>query len=257
MGLVSGKKALVTGIANERSLAYAIAQKLVSEGATVALTYQGEALEERARKLADTLQTSVVVPCDVGRDEDIDRMYETVGQEMGGIDILLHSIAFAEKEDLVGAYYTVSRRGFLKALEIGAYSFTALARGARPLMEAQGGGSMLTLTYFGAEKVIQHYNVMGVAKAALEASVRYLANDLGPEKIRVNALSAGPIKTLSAKGVSDFNSMLVHSREKAPLQRNVTGEDIGSAGLFLLSDLASGITGEVMHVDCGYNIIGM
>lgn len=257
MGLVSGKKALVTGIANERSLAYVIAQKLVAEGATLALTYQGEALEERARKLAETLRTSVVVPCDVGRDEEIERMYDSVGQELGGLDILVHSIAFAEKEDLVGPYYTVSRRGFLKALEIGAYSFTALARGARPLMEAQGGGAMLTLTYFGAEKVILHYNVMGVAKAALEASMRYLASDLGPEKIRVNALSAGPIKTLSAKGVSDFNSMLSHSRAKAPLKRNVTGDDIGSAGLFLLSDLASGITGEVLHVDCGYNIIGM
>jgi enoyl-[acyl-carrier protein] reductase I len=256
MGLVSGKKALVLGIANERSLAYVIARKLVEEGAQLAVTYQGEVFEERVRRLTDTLGSPLLVPCEVTRDADIDRTFETVGRELGRIDMLLHAIAYADKEDLVGPYYTVSRAGFLKALEIGAYSFTAVARAALPHMEGAG-GSMLTLTYFGAEKVIPHYNVMGVTKAALESSVRYLANDLGPKGIRVNALSAGPIKTLSAKGVGDFSTMLAHSRDKAPLQRNVTSEDIGAAGLFLLSDLSSGVTGEVLHVDCGYSIIGM
>lgn len=257
MGLVSGKRALVLGLANERSLAYVIAQNLVAEGATLAVTYQGGALEERVRRLGETLNDPLVVACDVGDDASIDRMFDLVGKELGGIDLLVHGIAYAEKEDLVGPYYTVSRRGFHTALDIGAYSFTAVARGAVPLMENRGGGAMITLTYFGAEKVIPHYNIMGVTKAALEASVRYLANDLGPLNIRVNALSAGPIKTLSAKGVSDFNSMLLHSREKAPLQRNITSEDVGRAGLFLLSDLSSGITGETLHVDCGYNIVGM
>jgi enoyl-[acyl-carrier protein] reductase I len=256
MGLVSGKKALVLGLANERSLAYAIATQLVAEGATLAVTYQGEALEERVRRLAETLNGPLVVPCDVSKDEEIDGLYSVVGKELGGVDLLVHSIAFAEKEDLVGPYYTVSRRGFHTALDIGCYSFTALARAAVPLMEGRG-GVMLTLTYYGAEKVVPHYNIMGVTKAALEASVRYLAADLGPEGIRVNALSAGPIKTLSAKGVSDFNSMLGHHRDKAPLGRNNTAEDVGRAGLFLLSELSGGITGEVLHVDCGYNIMGM
>jgi enoyl-[acyl-carrier protein] reductase I len=256
MGLVSGKKAVILGIANERSLAYVIARQLVAEGARLAVTYQGDALAERVAKLADSLGQPLRVSCDVSNDADIERTFERIAADLGSIDMLVHAIAYAEKEDLVGPYYTVTRAGFLKALEIGAYSFTAVARAALPLMEERG-GSMLTLTYFGAEKVIPHYNIMGVTKAALEASTRYLANDLGPKNIRVNALSAGPIKTLSAKGVSDFNSMLTHAREKAPLQRNVTAEDIGAAGLFLLSDMASGITGETMHVDCGYSIIGM
>jgi enoyl-[acyl-carrier protein] reductase I len=256
MGLVSGKKALVLGMANERSLAYAIGSQLVAEGAQLAVTYQGEVLEQRVRKLAETLNGPLILPCDVTDDADIDRLFEVVGRELGSIDLLLHAVAFAEKEDLVGPYHTVSRAGFAKAMDIGAYSFTALARGAAPLMAGRN-GAMLTLTYFGAEKVIPHYNIMGVTKAALEASVRYLANDFGPQGIRVNALSAGPIKTLSAKGVSDFNTMLTHSRDKAPMQRNITSEDVGRAGLYLLSDLSSGVTGEVHHVDCGYNIIGM
>lgn len=256
MGLVDGKKALILGLANDRSLAYAIAEKLVAEGATLAVTYQGEALEERVRRLADTLRTSTVLPCDVGKDTEIDALFDAVSRQLGSLDILVHAIAYAEKEDLVGPYYTVSRRGFLTALEVGAYSFTALARGAARLMEGRA-GSMLTLTYFGSEKVIPHYNIMGVTKAALEASVRYLANDFGPQGIRVNAISAGPIKTLSAKGVSGFNTMLTHSRSKSPLHRNITGEDVGATALFLLSDLAAGITGEIVHVDAGYNIIGM
>lgn len=256
MGLVSGKRALVLGVANERSLAYAIGLKLVSEGAQLVVAYQGQAFKERVQRLSESLGNPLLLPCDVTHDADIDRLFERIGNEWGSLDMLVHAIAFADKDDLVGPYYKVSRPGFLKALEIGAYSFTAVARGALPLMEARG-GSLVTLTYFGAEKVILHYNVMGVTKAALEASVRYLASDLGPKNIRVNAISAGPIKTLSAKGVSDFNTMLAHARKKAPLQRNVEAEDVGNAGLFLLSDLSQGITGEVMHVDCGYNVIGM
>jgi len=256
MGLVSGKKALVLGMANDRSLAYVIGKQLVAEGAQLAVTFQGEALEERVRKLADTLNGPLILPCDVTSDADLDRTFEVVKREFGPFDYLLHAIAYADKDDLVGPYHTVSRAGFLKAMDIGAYSFTAVARGSAPLMEGRN-GAMLTLTYFGAEKVIPHYNIMGVTKAALEASVRYLANDFGAQGIRVNGLSAGPIKTLSAKGVGDFNTMLVHSREKAPLQRNITPDDVGRAGLYLLSDLSSGVTGEIHHVDCGYNIIGM
>ncbi|MFQ5601468.1 MAG: enoyl-ACP reductase, partial [Candidatus Krumholzibacteriia bacterium] len=233
-----------------------VAEKLAAEGATLAVTYQGETLEGRVRKLAETLRAPVVAPCNVTSDEEIGRMFEFVGTELGGLDILVHAIAYADKEALAGMYCAVTRQAFLQALEIGAYSFTALARGAAPLME-DGGGSMVTLTYFGAEKVVPHYNIMGVTKAALEASVRYLAADLGPQGIRVNAISAGPVKTLSAKGVRDFSAMLTHASEKAPLKRNITGQDVGSAGLFLLSELSAGITGEVMHVDAGYNVIGM
>jgi len=257
MGLLSGKTALVAGLANDRSLAYVIAKELVSEGAKLVITYQGAALEERVRRLAETLADPLVLACDVGRDDEIDTLFATVQRQCGGLDALVHAIAYAEKEDLVGPYYTVSRTGFHTALDVGCYSFTALARGALPLFEARGGGAMLTLTYFGAEKVIPHYNIMGITKAALEASVRYLASDMGAKNVRVNALSAGPIKTLSAKGVSDFSTMLSHVREKAPLQRNITPEDVGRAGLFLLSDLSSGVTGETLHVDCGYNVMGM
>lgn len=257
MGLLSGKTALVAGLANERSLAYVIAKELVNEGAKLVVTYQGAVLEERVRRLAESLADPLVLACDVGVDAEIEALFAAVEREVGGLDALVHAIAYAEKEDLAGPYYAVSRTGFHTALDVGCYSFTALARGAVPLFEARGGGAMLTLTYFGAEKVIPHYNIMGVTKAALEASVRYLAADLGPKNIRVNALSAGPIKTLSAKGVGDFNTMLAHSREKAPLQRNITPDDIARAGLFLASEQSSGITGETLHVDCGYNIIGM
>jgi enoyl-[acyl-carrier protein] reductase I len=254
---MTGKTALVAGLANERSLAYVIAKELVADGARLVVTYQGAALEERVRRLAETLEDPLVLACDVGNDDEIDALFAAIGREVGGLDAFVHAIAYAEKEDLVGPYYAVSRRGFHTALDVGCYSFTALARGATPLFEARGGGAMLTLTYFGAEKVIPHYNIMGVTKAALEASVRYLAADLGPKNIRVNALSAGPIKTLSAKGVGDFNTMLTHSREKSPLQRNITADDVGRAGLFLASERSSGITGETLHVDCGYSIMGM
>ena len=255
MGIVSGKKALVLGIANERSLAYAIARHLAQEGATLALTYQGEALEERVRKLAPELQARLVLQCDVTSDAEIERTVQTVGGELGGLDLLVHAIAYAGRDALSGAYNAVTRQDFLQAMDISVYSFTALARAAAPLMTA--GGSMLTLTYYGSEKVIRNYNVMGVAKAALEASVRYLAADLGAQGIRVNAISAGPVKTLSAKGVRDFNTVLGQVSEKAALKRNISGEEVGAAGLFLLSDLASGMTGEIVHVDAGYNIIGM
>jgi enoyl-[acyl-carrier protein] reductase I len=257
MGILSGKTALVTGLANDRSLAYAIAKELATEGAKLVLTYQGEALEARVRGLAETLGGPTVLACDVGDDAQIDALFATIATQEGGLDALVHAIAYAEKEDLAGAYYTVSRRGFHTALDVGCYSFTALARGALPLFAARGGGAMLTLSYFGAEKVIPHYNIMGVTKAALEASVRYLAADFGPQNVRVNAISAGPIKTLSAKGVSDFSTMLTHVRERAPLRRNITAEDVGRTGLFLLSDASGGITGETLHVDCGYNIMGM
>ena len=254
MGLLTGKRALILGLANERSLAHAIAQKLADEGATLLLTYQGAVLEERVRGLAEPLRAALVLPCDVGQDDEIDRLFTVVGKECGSIDILVHAIAFAGKDALTGAYHNVSRAAFQQALDISVYSFTALARGAAPLMPQ--GGSMLTLTYYGAEKAVRNYNVMGVAKAALEASVRYLAADLGPQGIRVNAISAGPVKTLSAKGVRDFNSILSVVGEKAPLRRNIDAKEVGGAALFLLSDLAAGITGEVMHVDAGYNIIG-
>jgi enoyl-[acyl-carrier protein] reductase I len=256
MGSMAGKKVLVTGLANERSLAFAIAQQLMAEEATLALTYQGEALKDRVGKLAETLETRLVLPCDVSQDGDIDQLFATLKREWGGLDGLVHAIAFADKSDLEGPYSNVSRRGFLLAMDIGAYSFTALARGAALLMEGRG-GSMLTLTYFGAEKVIPNYNIMGVTKAALEASVRYLAADFGPASIRVNAISAGPIKTLSARGVRDFSEMLTVVADKAPLRRNITAEDVGHTGLFLLSDRSAGITGEILHVDCGYNIMGM
>ena len=255
MGLVSGKKALVLGVANERSIAFAIAQRLAAEGAQVALTYQGEALAERARKLADALETEIVVPCDVTNDDDIERMFETVAGALGGLDILVHAIAFAGKEALMGQYADVTREQFKECMDISVFSFTALAKRGAKFMPH--GGAMLTLTYYGAEKVVSNYNVMGVAKAALEASVRYLAEDFGPQGIRVNAISAGPLKTLSAKGVRGFNSILAQVTERAPLRRNITGADVGASALFLLSDLSNGVTGEVVHVDSGYNIMGL
>jgi enoyl-[acyl-carrier protein] reductase I len=255
MGILSGKKALVLGIANERSLAFAIARRLADEGAALAVTYQGAALEARVRKLAEALPAATVVPCDVTSDAEISSLFERVEQELGGLDILVHAVAYAGREALSGAYSDVSREGFLQAMDISVFSFTALARHAAALMK--DGGAMLTLSYYGAEKVVRNYNVMGVAKAALEASVRYLAADLGSRGIRVNAISAGPVKTLSAKGVRDFNSVLSQVEERAPLRRNITSGEVGAAGFFLLSDLSGGMTGEIIHVDAGYNIIGL
>jgi enoyl-[acyl-carrier protein] reductase I len=253
---MQGKKALVTGIANERSLAYFIASRLAAEGAELVLTYQGDALEARVRKIAETLQTDNLIECDVSQDEEIDNLFDRIGSDVGGLDVLVHAIAYADKEALSGRYCDVTRAAFVQAMEIGAFSLAAMARRAATLME-DSGGSILTLTYYGAEKVVQNYNLMGVTKAALEASVRYLANDLGPSGIRVNAISAGPVKTLSAKGVRDFNSILTRISDKSPMRRNITGAEVGDAALFLLSELSSGVTGEIMHVDAGYNVIGV
>jgi enoyl-[acyl-carrier protein] reductase I len=253
--LYEGKRVLVFGVANERSIAWGISQALHEQGARLGFTYLNEALERRVRPLAESLRSDLVVPCDVGVDEQIDAVFRHVEDRWGGLDVLLHSIAFAPREDLEGRFADTSRAGFLTAMEISAYSLVALARAAAPLMDRSG--SILTLTYFGSEKVVPNYNVMGVAKAALEASVRYLAADLGEEGIRVNAISAGPIKTLAAAGVKGFRSMLGIVEEKAPLRRNVTQAEVAGTALFLCSELGSGVTGEVVHVDAGYNIIGM
>jgi enoyl-[acyl-carrier protein] reductase I len=256
MKLLEGKKAAIFGVANDRSIAWAISEALHSEGAELAFTFAGEILEKRVRPLAEGIGSKIVLPCDVTKDEEIEKVFATIKNEWGGLDILIHAIAFANKEDLANPYVQTSRQGFHLALDVSAYSMVALARHAAPLMEG-GGGSMLTLTYMGSERVIPNYNVMGVAKAALEASVRYLAHDLGPKRIRVNAISAGPIRTLAASGIADFKSMLHHVSDRAPLKRNIDAEEVGKTALFLCSDWGSAVTGEVLHVDAGYSIMGM
>jgi enoyl-[acyl-carrier protein] reductase I len=256
MRLLEGKKAVIFGVANERSIAWAIAEALHREGAELAFTYAGEPFEKRVRPLAGQLGSRLILPCDVTKDEEIDRVFQTIGRDWGGLDILIHSLAFAAREDLSNPYIQTSRQGFQLALDVSAYSLVVLARHAAALMEGRR-GAMLTMTYLGSEKVIPHYNVMGVAKAALEASVRYLAYDLGPKGIRINALSAGPIKTLAAAGIAGFKDMLHYAAERAPLKRNVDTEEVARSALFLVSDLASAVTGEVMHVDAGYQIMGM
>jgi enoyl-[acyl-carrier protein] reductase I len=252
--LLEGKKALIVGVANKRSIAWSIAESLHREGATLAFNYQGERLKENVESLAAGLAGSVVFPCDVTRDAEIDALFASVGQAFGRLDILVHCVAFAKKEDLEGAFQTTSRDGFATALDISAYSLTALARRAAPLMTA--GGSIVALTYLGSERVVPKYNVMGVAKAALEASIRYLAYDLGKQDIRVNGISAGPINTLAARGISGFTSILQYVREKSPLPRNTDPAEVGDAALFLCSPLARGVTGEVIYVDNGYHIMG-
>ena len=254
--LLEGKHGLILGIANKRSIAWGIAQAVAREGARLAVTYQGERLEENVRELAQALDRPLILPCDVTKDEEVEKVFATLKQEWGGIDILIHAIAFANKQDLSDPYVQTSRAGFHLALDVSAYSLVALARHAAPLMEGRN-GSILTLTFMGAERVIPNYNVMGVAKAALEASVRYLAHDLGPKGIRVNAISAGPLRTLAAAGISDFKTMLHHVAERAPLKRNIDAEEVGKTALYLCSDLGSAVTGEVLHVDAGYNIMGM
>jgi enoyl-[acyl-carrier protein] reductase I len=256
MGLVEGKKAIIFGVANEKSIAWAIAQALHKEGAELAFTYAGEVLESRVRPLAEGIGSQLIIPCDVTRDEDIDSLFDKVNGAWGGVDILIHSIAFAKKEELRGRFVDTSREGFNLAMDISAYSLIALAKRAYPIMAGRK-GSIVTMTYYGSEKVIPNYNVMGVAKAALEANVRYLSSDLGQDGIRVNAISAGPIRTLSAMGISGFREMLNHVETKSPLKRNVTAEDVARTALYLSSDLSSGITGEIIYVDAGYNIIGM
>ena len=255
MPLMSGKRGLIMGVANDRSLAWGIAKTLHEHGAGLAFTYQGEALGRRVRPLAESLGSDLVLDADVTSESSLDEVFATIERRWGRLDFLVHAIAFSDKNELTGKYVATTRANFLRTMEISCFSFTDLARRAAPLMS--GGGSLLTLTYAGAERVMPHYNVMGVAKAALEASVRYLAADLGGDNIRVNAISAGPIKTLAAYGIGDFHYILKWNQLNAPLQRNTTIEDVGGAGLYLLSDLSAGVTGEVHHVDSGYHIVGM
>jgi len=253
--LMNGKRGLVMGVANDKSLAWAIANLAHQSGAELAFTYQGEILEKRVRPLAESVNSTLILPCDVTNDAQLDAVFEAVKEKWGKLDFLIHAIAYADKEELSGQYCDTSRGNFSKSLDISCYSFTALCQRARHLMTE--GGSCVTLSYYGAEKVMPHYNVMGVAKAALEASVKYLAVDLGPQNIRVNAISAGPIKTLAASGIGDFRYILKWNQYNSPLKRNVTQEEVGGAGLYLISSLSSGVTGEIHHVDCGYNVVGM
>ena len=254
-GIMAGKKGLIMGVANDRSIAWGISKALSDAGAELAFTYQGEALEKRVRPLAESIGSEILLPCDVTNDEDMDKVFGQIKDKWGGLDFVVHAIAFSDKNELDGLYLDTSRDNFRKTMDISIYSFTAVAQRAAPLMNE--GGSMLTLTYYGAERVMPHYNVMGVAKAGLEASVRYLAADLGPRNIRVNAISAGPIKTLAASGIGDFRYILKWNELNSPLRRNVTIEEVGGSGLFLLSDLGAGVTGEVLHVDSGYHTVGM
>lgn len=253
--LMSGKRGLVMGVANERSIAWGIAQAVRAQGAELAFTYQGDALEKRVRPLAESVGSDLLMPCDVSDDASVDAAFATLAERWDGLDFLVHAIAYADKDQLKGKYLQTTRDNFLRSLDISCYSFTAVAQRAVPMMK--DGGSLLTLTYYGAERVMPHYNVMGVAKAALEASVRYLASDLGEAGIRVNAISAGPIRTLAASGIGDFRYILKWNEYNSPLRRNVTQEQVGGAALYLLSGLSGGVTGEVHHVDSGYHTVGM
>src|SRR5579883_113272 len=253
--IMEGKRGLIMGVANDRSLAWGIAKAVSAQGAELAFTFQGEALEKRVRPLAETVGSTFVLDCDVTNEQSVSRLFEALAERWGRLDFLVHAIAFSDKEELKGKYVETTRGNFLRTLEISCYSFTDVCRRAAPLMPT--GGSLLTMSYLGAERVMPHYNVMGIAKAALETSVRYLAVDLGGQNIRVNAISAGPIKTLSAAGIGDFRYILKWNQYNSPLKRNVTIEDVGGAGLYLLSDLGAGVTGEVHHVDSGYHVVGM
>jgi enoyl-[acyl-carrier protein] reductase I len=255
MGLLEGKTALIFGVANDHSIAWGIAQAMQKHGARLAFSYAGEVLERRVRALAQSVGSSFIEACDVASDEQIQTLFQRAARELGKIDILVHSIAFAGRDELSRPYLETSRQGFLTALEVSVYSFTALARATAPLMP--DGGSMMTMTYYGSDKVMPNYNVMGVAKAALESSTRYLASDLGPRGIRVNAISAGPVRTLSAAGVSGFKRLYKHFAEIAPLRRNVTADDVAGTAVWLASDMARAVTGEVIFVDSGYNILGI
>jgi len=253
--LMAGKRGLVMGVANDRSLAWGITKAITAQGAEVAFTYQNEVLEKRVRPLAASLGSEILLECDVSDDASVARVFDRLGEQWGAIDFLVHGIAFSDKNELTGRYLDTSAENFALTMSISCYSFTSACRAAAPLMK--NGGSILTLTYAGSERVVPHYNVMGVAKAALECSVRYLAVDLGGDNIRVNAISAGPIRTLAASGIGDFRYILKWNEVNAPLKRNVTIDDVGGAGLYLLSDLSAGVSGEIHHVDCGYNVIGM
>tara|TARA_E500000081_G_scaffold38589_1_gene42120 strand:+ start:670 stop:1503 length:834 start_codon:yes stop_codon:yes gene_type:complete len=254
-GIMNGKRGIIMGVANDRSIAWGIAAALAKQGAELAFTYQGDALEKRVRPLAESVGSNLIIPCDVSSDEAIDETFKILKGTWETIDFIVHAIAYSDKEELKGEYLDTTRENFFRTMDISVYSFTAVARRAAAMMP--NGGSMITLTYYGAEKVMPHYNVMGVAKAALESSVRYLAADLGSNKIRVNSLSAGPIKTLAASGIGDFRYILKWNQYNSPLRRNVTLEDVGGCGVYLLSDLSTGVTGETHHVDCGYHVVGM
>ncbi|MEO1293215.1 MAG: enoyl-ACP reductase FabI [Pseudomonadota bacterium] len=254
-GFLAGKRGLVMGVANDKSIAWAIAKQCHEHGAELAFTYQGDALQKRVTPLAESIGSSLVLPCDVTDTASVDTTFDRLEAEWGRLDFVLHAIAYSDKSELKGRYVDTSPENFAQTMAISCYSFTAISQRAEKLMSE--GGSLLTLTYYGAERVMPHYNVMGVAKAALEASVRYMAMDLGPKGIRVNALSAGPMKTLAASGIGDFRYILKWNEFNSPLRRNVSQEDVGRAGLYLLSPLSSGVTGETHHVDCGYHIVGM
>jgi enoyl-[acyl-carrier protein] reductase I len=254
-GLMAGKRGIIMGVANDRSLAWGIAKALREQGAEIAFSYQGEALEKRVRPLAASLKQDFLIPCDVSDMASVDACFATLKNRWPTIDFLVHAIGYSDKEELRGRYVDTSLDNFLMSMNISCYSFTAVAKRAEAMMP--NGGSMITLTYYGAEKVVPHYNVMGVAKAALEASVKYLAKDLGPQNIRINAISAGPVKTLAASGIGDFRYILKWNELNAPLRRNTSIEDVGGAGVFLLSHLSNGVTGENIHVDNGYHVMGM
>ena len=253
--VMAGKRGLVMGVANERSIAWGIAKTAAEHGAELAFTYQGDALLKRLEPLAQSVGSDTIMQCDVTEDRSIEEAFALIRKKWGKLDFLVHAIAHSDKEELKGEYVNTTRDNFLRTLDISCYSFTSVAKNAADLME--NGGSLLTLSYYGSERVMPHYNVMGVAKAALEASVRYLAVDLGAQGIRVNGLSAGPMKTLAASGIGDFRYILKWNQYNSPLKRNVTLDDVGGAAMYLLSDLASGVSGEIHHVDCGYNIVGM
>ncbi|HEY1096458.1 MAG TPA: enoyl-ACP reductase FabI [Alphaproteobacteria bacterium] len=254
-GLMQGKRGLIMGVANDRSIAWGISETLANAGAELAFTYQGDALYKRVEPLAKSVGSDFLLPCDVTDQASIDATFEAIEKKWGKIDFLVHAIAFSDKKELDGRYVDCTRDNFLRTMDISVYSFTAVAQKAAPLMT--DGGSMVTLTYYGAEQVMPHYNVMGVAKAALETSVKYLAEDLGKDNIRINAISAGPIKTLAASGIGDFRFILKWNELNAPLRRNVTQEEVGKTALYLLSDLGSAMTGENLHVDAGYHVVGM
>lgn len=253
--LMRGKRGLIMGVANEKSIAWGITQYLAAQGAEIAFTYQGEALEKRVRPLAESIGSSFILPCDVTDESSVVSAFAAIDKQWGALDFVVHAIAFSDKEQLKGKYLDTTLDNFLNTMNISVFSFTSVCKHAAPLMKH--GGSLLTLTYLGAERVMPHYNVMGVAKAALETSVKYLAVDLGDQNVRVNAISAGPIKTLAAMGIGDFRYILKWNEYNAPMKRNVTIQDVGGAGLFLLSELGSGTTGEVLHVDNGYHVVGM
>jgi enoyl-[acyl-carrier protein] reductase I len=253
--LMAGKKGLVVGIANKDSIAWGIAQTLADHGAQVAVTYQNEILKKRVVPLGQSIQSPLITSCNISCEKDVMHLVEQLTDVWGSVDFIVHAVAFSDKNELTGPYYLTSRENFLNSLDVSCYSFTYLIQKMLPLLKQDS--SLLTLSYLGAERVVPHYNVMGVAKAALEASIRYLAVDLGPQGIRVNGLSPGPIKTLAASGIGDFRYILKWNQYNSPLRRNVTQEEVGGAALFLLSDLAKGVTGELIHVDCGYHVVGM